>query len=44
MGTVLVGLSILVQMAWMAAYPIWSILMIVLDVIVIYALVATWGE
>ena len=40
-GTVLVGLSILVQMAWMPAYPLWSILMITLDVIVIYALVAS---
>ena len=43
-GTVLVGLSILVQMAWIPAYPLWSILMITLDVVVIYALVATAGD
>jgi hypothetical protein len=43
-GTVLVGLSILVQMAWIPAYPLWSILMITLDVVVIYALVATSGD
>ena len=41
MGIGLVALSILVQLAWLPASPIWSILMIVLDVMVIYALVAT---
>lgn len=41
LGVVLVVLSILVQLAWLPASPIWSILMIVLDVLVIYALVAT---
>jgi hypothetical protein len=44
LGTVLVALSILVQMAWMPAYPLWSILAIALDVVVLYALVVTWGE
>jgi hypothetical protein len=44
LGTVLVALSILVQMAWMPAYPIWSILIITLDVVVLYALLATWGD
>ena len=41
LGVVLVVLSILVQLAWLSASPIWSILMIVLDVLVIHALVAT---
>jgi hypothetical protein len=41
LGVVLVVLSILVQLAWLPASPIWSILMIVLDLLVIYALVAT---
>jgi hypothetical protein len=27
-----------------SAYPLWSNLIITLDVIVIYALVATWGD
>jgi hypothetical protein len=31
-------------MAWIPAYPVWSILMITLDVVVIYALVATSGD
>jgi hypothetical protein len=42
LGTALVGVGIVVQLAWMPAYPFWSVFMIALDVIVIYALVATW--
>ena len=38
---VLVMLNVIVQFAWLPAYPIWSILMITLAVIVIYALAAT---
>lgn len=38
---VLVALNTIVQLAWLPAYPIWSILMIVLDVLIIGALVAT---
>ena len=38
---VLVALNALVQLAWLPAYPIWSIVMIVLDVLIIGALVAT---
>ena len=41
LGVLLVALSTVVQFAWLPAYPIWSILMITLAVIVIYALVAT---
>lgn len=37
---VLVTLNVLVQLTWLPAYPIWSILMIVLDIIIIGALVA----
>jgi hypothetical protein len=37
---VLVALSTIVQLAWLPAYPIWSILMIALDVLIIGALVA----
>jgi hypothetical protein len=44
LGSVLAALSILVQMAWMPAYPIWSVLVIALDVVVIFALVATWDD
>ena len=37
---VLVALNALVQLAWLPAYPVWSIIMIVLDVMIIGALVA----
>ena len=30
------------QVAWMGTYPIWSILIIVLDIIIIYQLTARW--
>ena len=46
---VLVALNAVVQLTWLPAYPIWSILMIVLDVVIIGALVAigdraAWSE
>jgi hypothetical protein len=36
--------SILIQILFLAAYPIWGTIIIALDVIVIYALTARWGE
>lgn len=44
LGALLVALSALVQMAWLPASPISSVLIIALDVTVIYALAATWGD
>jgi len=38
---VLIALSTVVQLAWLPAYPIWSVVMIVLDVLIIGALAAT---
>ncbi len=35
-------LSAFAQIAWMATYPIWSILIITLDIIIIYQLTARW--
>jgi hypothetical protein len=48
-AVLLVALNAIVQLAWLPAYPIWSIIMIVLDVLIIGALVATgdraaWSE
>jgi hypothetical protein len=37
-GIVLAGLSALVNLAFIAAYPFWSIIVIAVDVVVIYAL------
>ncbi|HET6654551.1 MAG TPA: hypothetical protein VFH10_18075 [Nocardioides sp.] len=43
-GVILAGLSAVVNMAFLSAYPIWSILMIALDVVVIMALTVHGSE
>jgi hypothetical protein len=43
-GVVLAIISALVNLAFLAAYPLWSVLIIALDVLVIYALVAHGKE
>lgn len=43
-GVVLAAISALVNLAFMAAFPIWATLIIALDVLVIYALVAHGKE
>jgi hypothetical protein len=43
-GVVLAVLSALVNIAFLAAYPLWAMLIIALDVLVIYALVAHGKE
>ncbi|MGY1700486.1 hypothetical protein ACI8AD_12490 [Geodermatophilus sp. SYSU D00766] len=43
-GVVLAGLSALVNLAFIAAYPVWSILVITIDVLVIYALIVHGRE
>jgi hypothetical protein len=43
-GVVLAGLSALVNLAFVEAYPVWSIMIITLDVLVIYALVVHGRE
>jgi len=37
---VLVSLNAIVQLTWLPAYPIWSIVMVVLDILIITSLVA----
>ena len=44
LGIVLLALNTVVQLAFMPAYPFWSLVLIVLDIVVIYALMVTWGE
>jgi hypothetical protein len=39
-----VALSVLVQIAFLAAFPLWSLVIIGFDVTVIYALCAHWDE
>ena len=40
----MVGLHATVQVAWLGAYPIWSLLMIALDTVVIFALTVRWSQ
>lgn len=42
-GVGLVAINMIVQLAWLPAFPIWSILLLVIDVLIIYALIATWN-
>lgn len=42
-GTGLVAINMIVQLAWLPAFPLWSIILLVMDVLVLYALIATWG-
>ncbi|NIK59294.1 DUF7144 family membrane protein [Kribbella shirazensis] len=41
---VAVCLHAVTQTAWLGAYPVWSLLMIALDVVVLYALTARWSD
>jgi hypothetical protein len=41
---VIVGVHAAVQVFWLGAYPLWSILMIALDTVVLYALTVRWQE
>ena len=40
----MVFVNAIVQIAFLAAYPIWSAIIIALDVFVLYALTARWDE
>jgi hypothetical protein len=43
-GVLLAGLSAIANMAFIGAYPVWSIMVIVVDLLVIYALTVHGGE
>jgi hypothetical protein len=43
-GVLLASLSVLVNVAFTSAYPLWSAMVIVMDVVVIYAIVVHWRE
>jgi hypothetical protein len=43
-GVILAGLSAIVNLAFIAAYPVWSTIIIALDIIVIYAIVVHGRE
>lgn len=41
---VVVGLHAIIQVASLGAYPVWSLLMITLDVVILFALTARWAD
>lgn len=41
---VLVAIHAIFQVGWLAAYPLWSLLMLAFDVVVLYALAARWTD
>jgi hypothetical protein len=43
-GIALAFVNAIAQVGFLAAYPIWSTIVIALDVFVLYALTARWGE
>ncbi|MFC5138066.1 hypothetical protein ACFPK1_07470 [Actinomycetospora rhizophila] len=43
-GMVVIGLGMLVQLAWLPAAPIWSIIMIGFGLLVLHALIVTSGD
>jgi hypothetical protein len=43
-GVVIAGAQAILQLGFLAAYPVWSILIIALDVVVIYALIVHGRE
>jgi hypothetical protein len=43
LAIIVVAIHALLQITWLGAYPIWSLLMIALDVVVLYALTARWS-
>jgi hypothetical protein len=43
-GVVVAGLSMLANFAWLPVYPVWSLVIIALDALIIYALIAHGRE
>jgi hypothetical protein len=41
---VVVALHAFTQIAWLGAYPVWALLMIALDTVVLFALTARWSQ
>jgi hypothetical protein len=44
LGVILVGISALVNFAWAPIYPVWSITLLAIDFLVLYALIAHGAE
>lgn len=44
LGTVLASVGVIVQLAFLVAFPLWSVVMIAIHVMVIYGMTAGWPE
>jgi vacuolar-type H+-ATPase subunit I/STV1 len=44
LGVILVAVSVLVNFAWAGIYPFWSLTLLAIDFLVIYAIIAHGGE
>jgi uncharacterized membrane protein (DUF2068 family) len=44
LAIVIACISVLIQTLFLAAFPIWSVMIIAIDVIIVYALTAHWAE
>src|SRR3954447_3951452 len=44
LAIILVGLNMIAQFAWLSAYPVWAIIAIAIDVLILFALLVHGGE
>ena len=43
-GVALVAINMVVQLVWLPAFPVWSIIIIACDLLVLYAIATTWHD
>ena len=43
-GLGLIAINMLVQLVWLPAFPIWSIVILTFDLLVLYAIATTWHD
>ena len=43
-GLGLIAINMLVQLVWLPAFPIWSIVILTFDLLVLYAIATTWPD
>jgi hypothetical protein len=43
-GVGVVAANLLIQLVWLPAFPIWSVVVIALDLLVLYAIATTWPD
>lgn len=43
-GLTVIGIDMVIQLIWLPAFPIWSLAIIALDLLVLYAIATTWPD